>query len=92
MHKPEMPGCRGECTELSRAIPLGDLESEMEGGRELDNQPDKGQDKNESEKQKDQEKKAPEIPEIGFKKITNDDGEEDIILTQDYFAAAASIY
>ena len=64
----------------------------MEGGREQDNQPDKGQDENGSQKQKDQEKKAPEIPEIGFKEITNDDGEEDIIMTQEYFAAAASIY
>ena len=71
---PEMPGCQGESTELSRAILLGDLESEMEGGRELDNQPDKGQDNNQSEKQKDQEEKAPEIPKIGFMEITNDDG------------------
>ena len=90
--EPGMPECWREYNELSRANQLRDLESEMEGGREQDNQPDKGQDENGSEKQKDQEKKAPEIPEIGFMEITNDDGEKDIIMTQEYFAAAASIY
>ena len=64
----------------------------MEGGRELLDQQENGKESEGAEQQNDKDEEASKIPDIGFKESTDADGEQDILLKEEYFAAAVSIY
>ena len=64
----------------------------MEGGGEQHDQQVDGQENGDAEEQKDKEKEKLKIPEIGFIRKKDTKGMEDILLKEEYFAAAVGIY
>ena len=59
----------------------------MEGGAEKDENSER-----DNETQQSKEEKAPEIPSIGFIVSTDANNEEDILMNEEYFATATSLY